>query len=1487
MLNQLLIRVVVRMWLAGSTARADTISSWMISSKLSAIVLNITLNRVWPMSIVQYIVLTDFVISSSDREEVVVVAAGRRWKMWQNVPQIKPCPGHATPAGVQHKHRIEPCPQLAVAAGVLYRHRIGPLPQHAAAGAVFIKADIRYEDVWETYHGAEAIVKKSWNKFAGLNPADSLNSKAKFKNLTILQDKLKEEIQELQLEEGEMGISVEKLQVLRFKINELNATLARLNSWWRQRAKARWMEEGDCNSGFFHAFANARKNNNWISHIKTKEGKITEDANEIQKVFSDFFQLKWKHRNCLIEGWPNPGAVINENDQAGLDAEFTREELLAIIQNSSCNIAPGVDGISEDIWLAVNHFMVSGDMPISWNETIIVLIPKIQNPQEVTNYRPICLCLTIYKIIANMLLSRLELVIHKLISTDQAAFIKGRSLSDHVLLAQEIFNNFRYSKARKGLLAIKLDMEQAYDSMGWDALRQVLSHFNFPTKFKELILQCILNPKYCISINGKKSDWIYGKSGFRQGCPLSPYLFILCSQILSDALNGRKGDIRISISPKAPRVSHLLYADDIFIFSECNSKVINDLKTIINNYCLCFFWKKNNGNTGIHYNSWKKLCKTKEEGGRGLFSAVSKIGPLRAKLAWNFCTKPSTMLNQILRAKYGDDVCWIMDRSLARWPTFVNCSENSELKLSYFISNGKWNSDLIQNTFGEHLRELILQVPIQDGKGFDSIELNSKFSVKSIAAMVFQSASHKNDDGSIWSWMKKLKLRPKIKLFWWRLYNDGLPSNDFLVRRKLSNFSGCPRGCMEDENEWHITVPENWDTNQRELFCSWYPPPIGWIKLNVDASILSNNVAGFGGVIRDEKGRFLLAFGINIMHWDIAQIELMAILHLKYIFRDWMFEAQGIIIEGDNFNIINLLQSAMKNWKVSKRIEEKFLFLLDFNQVYEMHDMACLKRSSPKKKFSLVSKDPATPPHRGRKPGHMKNQCLDLRILPTKEKGKAKLNLNWGNNEKQKISWADLFSEASDQEKDNGLPLMASPSEDFPPLPISSLLGPSPGGPSYADNVSAPAFKTTPFPVSFDNPGHKLSFNSYDLTEGKSLWTTGLIGYSLGLRPYYERLLKAMQKLWTLKGSMTLLSLADGFFLLKFSTVEDLELILEGGPWFLLGKQFILQRWSPKFKPKRDESTPIPIWIKIVDFSLALWTPTGISRIASYVGIPVSVDSLTANRSRLTFAWVYFLITKDSILPDDILLEIDGEDMVLKVLYDWKPDKCEGYGSLIHPFSICPQNPNPQPVLPPQPPKSRGCSTSRSRASRPHRSPSILPPPKPSNVNTSTASNQNAVNYSTSLNHIAPSLPSSHLPPRAPPIPSTQSSGLPPLVPPVSNPNPSPVILSNLPNLNSPTEDFSSSGNPISPRIPPPPKIPLINKFASLHTEEPNPSISVDSSSETETFSFSNAANDQLDYLHHDKSPMKIRSSNDKEKSPPKSKPSKGKLAKKAKTPKS
>ncbi|PKU83443.1 integrator complex subunit 11 [Dendrobium catenatum] len=125
----------------------------------------------------------------------------------------------------------------------------------------------------------------------------------------------------------------------------------------------------------------------------------------------------------------------------------------------------------------------------------------------------------------------------------QYAYVTGRSMSDQIFLAQELFNKFRYSKSKKGMMAIKIDMEQAYDSMSWSTLAQVLDGFGFPKLFSTLILECLREPKFAIMFNGRQSDLIEARSGFRQGCPLSPYMLIMCSQLLTDVFAQRGKNI--------------------------------------------------------------------------------------------------------------------------------------------------------------------------------------------------------------------------------------------------------------------------------------------------------------------------------------------------------------------------------------------------------------------------------------------------------------------------------------------------------------------------------------------------------------------------------------------------------------------------------------------------------------------------------------------------------------------------------------------------------------------------------------------------------------------------------------------------------------------------------------------------------------------------------------------------------------------------------
>ncbi|PKU76831.1 Putative ribonuclease H protein [Dendrobium catenatum] len=148
-----------------------------------------------------------------------------------------------------------------------------------------------------------------------------------------------------------------------------------------------------------------------------------------------------------------------------------------------------------------------------------------------------------------------------------------------------MFHKFKVSKNKKGAMAIKLDMEQAYDSMGWATLHQVLKWYGIPSHFSKLLLECVTEVRFSILINGNISNWINAYSGFRQGCPLSPYLFILCSQLLTNAINQRGHSLGIQISSRGPKITHLLYADDVLIFSHASSSLAKSMKIIVEDFC--------------------------------------------------------------------------------------------------------------------------------------------------------------------------------------------------------------------------------------------------------------------------------------------------------------------------------------------------------------------------------------------------------------------------------------------------------------------------------------------------------------------------------------------------------------------------------------------------------------------------------------------------------------------------------------------------------------------------------------------------------------------------------------------------------------------------------------------------------------------------------------------------------------------------------------
>lgn len=136
-------------------------------------------------------------------------------------------------------------------------------------------------------------------------------------------------------------------------------------------------------------------------------------------------------------------------------------------------------------------------------------------------------------------------------------------------------------------MAVKTDITKAYDRLEWDFLREAMQCVGFDDRWIHWIMTCVSTVSYSVLINGVPEGNIMPKRGLRQGDPLSPYLFILCAEVLSQMMIKAMEDrslLGVKIALQAPPVNHLLFADDSLFFSLANPKAARKLKEIFGKY---------------------------------------------------------------------------------------------------------------------------------------------------------------------------------------------------------------------------------------------------------------------------------------------------------------------------------------------------------------------------------------------------------------------------------------------------------------------------------------------------------------------------------------------------------------------------------------------------------------------------------------------------------------------------------------------------------------------------------------------------------------------------------------------------------------------------------------------------------------------------------------------------------------------------------------
>lgn len=170
------------------------------------------------------------------------------------------------------------------------------------------------------------------------------------------------------------------------------------------------------------------------------------------------------------------------------------------------------------------------------NRTLIALIPKIQGPETLRNYRLISLCNTMYMVVTKIIVARLWPFLDKLISPMQTTFVLGRKGIDNMIIAQEIIHSLGKKSGKMGYMALKIDLKKAYDKLEWNFIKDMLIRANLPNDIIDVIMSCVSSVSTSILFNGEALDPIIPSRGIRQGDPLLHYLFILCMDYLGQLI---------------------------------------------------------------------------------------------------------------------------------------------------------------------------------------------------------------------------------------------------------------------------------------------------------------------------------------------------------------------------------------------------------------------------------------------------------------------------------------------------------------------------------------------------------------------------------------------------------------------------------------------------------------------------------------------------------------------------------------------------------------------------------------------------------------------------------------------------------------------------------------------------------------------------------------------------------------------------------------
>ncbi|GAU16975.1 hypothetical protein TSUD_37330 [Trifolium subterraneum] len=352
-------------------------------------------------------------------------------------------------------------------------------------------------------------------------------------NLPSRIESLKVRLSTLDQKGGEEVLSEAEIAELHGISTDIHS-LSRMNasiSW--QQSRSLWLKEGDANSKYFHSVLAGRRRGNSISMLQA-DGVTLEGVNPIRQVVFSHFASHFKGTHIERPGVENlQFKRLKQLESSSLIKSFSEAEVKAAVWECDSYKSPGPEwvnfGFIKDFWVElrgdvmrfISEFHRNGKLTKDLNSTFIALIPKIDSPQRLNDFRPISLVGSLYKILDKVLANRLRLVIGSVVSVSQTAFVKDMQILD----------------------------------VDWGYLDEVMGRMSFPGLWRKWIKECVCTATASILVNGSPTDEFPLERGLRQGDPLSPFLFLLAAEglnVLMEAAVARNLFTRYSIDERDP-----------------------------------------------------------------------------------------------------------------------------------------------------------------------------------------------------------------------------------------------------------------------------------------------------------------------------------------------------------------------------------------------------------------------------------------------------------------------------------------------------------------------------------------------------------------------------------------------------------------------------------------------------------------------------------------------------------------------------------------------------------------------------------------------------------------------------------------------------------------------------------------------------------------------------------------------------------------------